>query len=137
MNIKKIVIIVLAISTILACSVYYYVFVYAKNHHRDPLNEQGIIVTAEKLVNTFQKNEQEGNGLYLNKTVDVTGKVASIIKNQENKTVVSLQSQDPFSSVACTLKIENSKIYVGQTITLKGICTGFLSDVIVVDASLK
>ncbi|MCX8480636.1 MAG: hypothetical protein ORN58_01825 [Sediminibacterium sp.] len=134
---KKIILIIVAIATVLACSVYYYVFVYAKNHHRDPINEQGIIVTAEKMVNTFQKNEQEANTLYLNKTVEVTGKVASIIKNQENKTVISLQSQDPFSAVACTLKIENNKIYVGQTITIKGICTGFLSDVIVVEAALK
>ena len=53
-----------------------------------------------------------------------------ITVNQAGETVVYLQSSDPVFGVNCTFKEDPGAIEKGSTITFKGICTGFLSDVV-------
>ena len=130
---KKIIFAIIGIGILIGACTLYYVFVYSKNNQRDPLKEKAIVVQAEKIVQEFQQNENQANLLYLDKTVEIKGVVAAITKNQENKTVISLKSADPFAAVACTLKIEDNKVYIGKEVTLKGICKGFLSDVVIVE----
>ena len=54
-----------------------------------------------------------------------------IQKNQAGKTVVFLQSDDPVYGVNCTFKKDPGTIDNNSIITFKGICTGYLSDVII------
>ena len=95
------------------------------------------IVFARELVKEFQKDESLANEQYLNKVVVVKGKLKEISKNDKGNTVVIIKSDDPFSSVHCTLK-EATPIDLkpGSPVSVKGTVEGFLSDVTIIDASI-
>ena len=78
------------------------------------------------------------NALYLNKAVEVSGTIVSIDKNQEGKITLIIGRADSFSNVSVTL-ISTAPITqkVGETITIKGVCTGALSDVIITEGVVK
>lgn len=98
---------------------------------RDVSNETAIKISAVSLFDSFANNEAAANKSFLNKAVEVTGKVVSIKKNQAGNTVMYLQTSDPVFGINCTFKNNTDVITKGSTITFKGICTGYLSDVIV------
>ncbi len=117
---------------------YYYVFVYSKTHHRNVQSEKGIVIVADSLSAQFQANEKEANSKYLNKAIQVTGIIVSIDKNQEGKITVIIGRADSFSNVSVTL-ISTTPLTqkVGETITIKGVCTGALSDVIITEGVVE
>jgi hypothetical protein len=98
---------------------------------RNVAKEKGIQITAVAIFDSFTNNEQSANARYLNKAIEVTGTVTAIKKNQAGETVVYLQSNDPVFGVNCTFKRDPGSIEKGSAITFKGICTGYLSDVII------
>ena len=63
--------------------------------------------------------------------IEVTGAVAGINTNQEGKTIVQLQSNDALFGVNCTMEKETG-IKQGETVTIKGVCSGFTTDVILI-----
>ncbi|CAN5535416.1 hypothetical protein BH09BAC6_BH09BAC6_19260 [soil metagenome] len=130
---KKIAGIALIILFAGAIGTWYYVFRYAKTHHRDVENETAIETTAGKLVRDFQTNETEANKIYLQKVIQIKGEVLKTDKDQVGNVTVTLKSGDPFSNIFCTLKpgFKNNK--KNSVIVIKGICSGFLSDVVLYD----
>lgn len=124
---KKIVFIIV-LSFILTSLLYAY-YVWNKPA-RDVSSEKGIQITAVAIFDSFANNEQSANEHFLNKAIQVTGTVNDVKKNQAGETVVYLQSSDPVFGVNCTFKTDPGVIEKGSTITFKGICTGFLSDVV-------
>ncbi len=90
------------------------------------------IVTASALQKAFEDDETKASVTYINKIVEVTGKIASV-KPAENKTVsISLVTESDLSSVICTFPAVNdpSVFRTGDQITLRGECSGFLMDVL-------
>ena len=86
---------------------------------------------AVTLFDEFNNNEAASNKKYISKVLVVTGKVESLEKDKNGAQVVIISSNDSFNGVMCTMESEeNLNIKVGDTISLKGICTGKLSDVI-------
>jgi len=138
MSIKNKIIIAIALIAAVAFSVYYYIFVYSSNNHRQVQSETGIVITSDSLVAKYQADEKLANSLYLNKAVVVTGNLLSIDKNQEGKTTLVLGRTDSFSNVSVTM-ISNAPITqkVGASITIKGLCTGALSDVVITDGVVE
>jgi len=128
----------IAVVAISALGGYYYVFVYSKTHHRNVQSEKGIVIVADSLSAQFQANEKEANSKYLNKAIEVTGIIVSIDKNQEGKIIVIIGRADSFSNVSVTL-ISTTPLTqkVGETITIKGVCTGALSDVIITEGVVE
>jgi len=128
----------IAVVAITALGGYYYVFVYSKTHHRNVQSEKGIVIQADSLSAAYQANEKNANALYLNKAVEISGTIVSIDKNQEGKITLIIGRSDSFSNVSVTL-ISTTPISqkIGETITIKGVCTGALSDVIVTEGVVK
>ena len=108
-----------------------YAFYIWNEPARDVTKENGIRITAVALFDSFTNNEQSANLHYLNKAIEVTGKVTEVKKNQAGETVVYLQSSDPMFGVNCTFRENPGVITKGNVITFKGICTGYLSDVVI------
>ncbi len=138
MSTKNKIIIVIALITAIAFSAYYYIFIYSSNNHRQVQSEIGIVITSDSLVAKYQADEKLANSLYLNKALAVTGNLLSIDKNQEGKTTLVIGRSDSFSNVSVTLT-NNAPISqkVGTPITIKGLCTGALSDVVITDAAVE
>ena len=134
---KKIIYILIAI-ILIAGSAYYYTFIYSKNHHRNAQDEAGIVISSDSLVAAYQSNEAAANNKFLNKALEVSGTIISINKDQTNHITVILGKVDAFSNVAITLtNITPIQNKVGESITIKGVCTGILSDVIITDGVIK
>lgn len=98
--------------------------------HRMIEQEQYTSISASELFKAFEENESLANTKYLNQVIEVTGILSEVLANQENNTVAILQSSDPLFGISCTLEHPASKLSAGDSIVIKGICTGYLSDVV-------
>ncbi len=124
--------IVLLIVVIAGVAIGYFVW---NKPRRTVADEKGIELTAAALVKEFQANETAANAKYLDKAMQVTGVVSEVSKNQEGKTTVMLSSDDAMTGVFCTMK-DAATVTSGETVTIKGFCSGMLSDVRLRDAIL-
>ena len=121
---------ILGVITVIIISGFSYAYYLWNKPARDVSNEKGIRITAVAIFDSFENNEQAANVSFLNKAIEVSGKVINIKTNQAGNTVVYLQSDDPVFGVNCTFKQNPEKIEKGDNIIFKGVCTGYLSDVI-------
>jgi len=138
MSTKNKIIIVITLIAAIAFSAYYYIFIYSSNNHRQVQSETAIAITSDSLVAKYQADEKLANSLYLNKAVAVTGNLLSIDKNQEGKTTLVIGRSDSFSNVSVTMSSDAPITKkVGAPITIKGLCTGALSDVVITDAAVE
>jgi hypothetical protein len=97
------------------------IFVWNKPH-RDVASEKGTRVTAAELQQAYGANETAANAKYLDKTLEVSGTVAGMEKNQDGKTVLYLD--DALSGVGCTLRDAGATAKEGETVVVKGFCSG-------------
>lgn len=114
--------------------VWFFVFFKPTHFKRDVSNETGISLTASSIVTAYKSNEVTANAEYLDKPLQITGEIAETKADQIGKTTLLMKSNDAFTYVFCTLKTTDTSIKKGDIITVKGICTGFLSDVVLRDA---
>ena len=122
---------ILIIFTVLVLAgISYGLYVWNKPH-RDVKDEKAIVISAEAIFDSFTVNEKRANELYLNKAIQVKGEVTEFKKNQDGEAVVYLKTTDPVFGVNCTFKEDPGLLEKGTTVTFKGICTGYLSDVII------
>ena len=105
--------------------------IYTKPH-RDVTKEEGVQLSAQSLYDAFKTNEAEANTKYLDKAIQLTGEVGAVSKNQDGNTVVDFKTNDPLVVINCTFKTDPGTLQPGQTITFKGICTGYIPDANVV-----
>ena len=98
--------------------------------HRTVEDEEYTSLDATQLFDDFKANEVQANAQYLDKVLEVTGIVSEVRTNQNEETVVLLRTNDPFFGVSCTLRNNTAQIEPETQITVKGICTGYLSDVV-------
>lgn len=100
--------------------------------HRDVGKEKGIELTAQQLYDAFKTNETQANSLYLDKAIQLNGTVADISINQAGQKVVNFSTNDPLVMINCTFKADPGDLKAGDSITFKGICTGYIPDANVV-----
>jgi len=89
------------------------------------------IITASALQQEFEVDEAAASTRYVNKILEVTGKITSIVPGANNSITITLVTENDFSSVICTFPAiaDPSVLKTGQEITLRGGCSGFLMDV--------
>jgi hypothetical protein len=98
---------------------------------RNVAGENGIPVTATELYKKFTSDEIQANQAYLNKVLQVSGQVLEVKNTHAAGKVVVLNTGDPMFGVACTLdNIQTEAVKPGAKIVVKGVCTGYLSDVV-------
>ncbi|MBY0348307.1 MAG: hypothetical protein GTN67_08530 [Hydrotalea flava] len=107
------------------------VYVYNKPH-RNVAKEKAVTLTAEQLYHAFKDNEQQANQLYLDKAIELTGRIAQIATNQQGQTVIDFNTADSMVTINCTFKNKPANIKVGDSVHFKGICTGYIPDMNVV-----
>ena len=106
---------------------------------RNVAAETGIPVTATELYYKFTSNESKANQAYLNKVLQVSGQVLEVKSIPNSGKVVVLNTGDPMFGVACTLNAvepATGNVKPGEKITVKGICTGYISDVVLTNSYL-
>ena len=100
--------------------------------HRKVEASKAITVTANQIATAYESNEAIANTQYLDKVLEVNGEIASIAANQKGEPVITLKGSD-MSGVICTLEgAAPATLKAGTPVQLKGICTGYLTDVVLV-----
>lgn len=113
------------------------IFYAYKEYFRKPadllsVNSQASI-DANTLITLYEKDEQKANNLFLGKPIDVKGIISEIHNQQDTIMNVMLGKIDEMHRVSCLVNInyvkEMKRYKPGDSITLRGICTGYLIDV--------
>ncbi len=133
---NKIVIVILIVGFV---GVFVAYKMYNKPHVNVVETKSDITLSASKILNDFSTDENAANKLYLEKIIKINGTISELNIEKE-RGIITLKTRDNFGSVLCHLSEGGMKkmksLKVGQTITLKGICTGFLMDVILVKCEI-
>ncbi|APZ47850.1 hypothetical protein BW723_16805 [Polaribacter reichenbachii] len=132
MNKKKIILLVLLL-VIVGAGISYKM--YNKPHKNITETPVDIYVSADTILEEFSLDEKTANSKYLEKIIAVNGAISSL-KIENGKGIITLTSNKDFGGVLCHLSEKSSKkintLKNGQIITVKGICTGYLMDVVLV-----
>lgn len=132
MAMKKILITLLVLAIIGAGYGYY---MYNKPVESLESKNADVSISAEDLIKDYEADENAANKKYLGKVVLVTGTVSGVT-TEEGKKKVSLETSDPISSIICEMEDnkEVSTLKAGELVKVKGMCSGYLSDVILVQS---
>lgn len=95
-------------------------------------------INAGSLYAAFETDETKANGTYVGKVLEVSGQLNAIDKNEDGSYQLKLAADNPLGQVVCTLTSGNSTAVpnakIGSTATVKGVCTGYLFDVVIDNA---
>ncbi len=112
--------------------------IYNKEHVNTTTVASDVIIEPKELLNAFQLDEESANKKYLDKIIEIKGMVKAVNNLDKGGNIV-LETGDDMSSVIC--EFENgskiSDIKVSSIVTIKGICTGILSDIVLTRCSIK
>ena len=111
---------------------------YHYNNLRRDISTQHTDVTikASQLYQQYYEHEQEANQKYLDKVIEVKGRVSKVQSNN-GLIVLLLNAGDGMGGINCSMKESNSinvaQELLNKEVLVKGKCTGFLMDVNLVD----
>lgn len=101
--------------------------------HKDLLKvKPDYIISAADLQKAFEDSEAEAAAKYVNRVIEVNGRIESVKTGEENFLSVTLRTGSDFSSVICTFPAgtDPSLFSSGNMVTLRGECSGYLMDVL-------
>lgn len=112
-------------------------------YNRKPADLSGkkadISISATQLLGEYSKDEKAANQKYLNKILSVQGILKSIDKDHTGSISLAIDAGDPLGGVSCELDARHiadaGQVHVGDTVNVTGICTGMLTDVVLVRCS--
>ncbi len=93
------------------------------------------VVASNDLIKEFSENEKVSNATYVNEVIEVFGKVKDISKLNNRLTIILETDSD--AGIICDLndceQEQLKQIKKNQLIHIKGICKGYLKDVILLN----
>lgn len=128
-------VILLIIVAIIAISFWY---VFRPSETSVDKQQADFSVESLKLVNEFEADEQAANTKYLGKIVEVSGRLDDIVTEGETVSL-TLKSSDEISGVICSFDktaLPKQIPEIGNQVKIKGICSGYLLDVVLNKCSL-
>lgn len=136
MNTKNKIFLVIII-VLLFINGYSFILPYFKTSDKSLENEVAeLTLNATDLIEDYQLNEEKSDSIYSGKIIEITGFVKEITFLNKRNTVILNSNSDTFG-VICDInpnqkeKIKQLKEH--QKIKVKGICKGFLKDVILLN----
>ena len=87
-------------------------------------NSIGIDISSVDLAKQYAADEKKADTKYLNKAIKVFGTISEIDKNQDGGLMIILQTDDPMAGVQCSLRDKGANPVKGQSIVIKGFCSG-------------
>ena len=128
-KIALIVLLVLLVVTVIG------VKTYNKPHVDVVKTEAKYKLDAQQLINSFITDEDKASKKYVNTIIQVSGEALEISPG-----TISIKYKDSASTILCNFLPKEdeklTKIKKGDKIKVKGICTGYLLDVVLVECVL-
>ena len=121
---------------LLVSAVGYGFYLYYKPHQGIANKEAAFTLESKKLFNEFNDDETASNKKYLGKIVTVYGRVADKAVDANGTFSLIMEGGD-FAGVGCqfdkSVVSAMQNVKKGQVLKVKGICTGMLMDVVLID----
>ena len=94
-------------------------------------------VSTNEILTLFETNEELANATFVEKTIEVSGTIKDITFLNDRHTILLKSDNFTRSFVMCDMSPlktnQVDKLAIGDTITLKGVCKGYLLDVIMLN----
>ena len=91
---------------------------------------------AQELMSAFETDEAAANEKYLDEVIAVSGTVRESSTDENGLTTVTLDTDNLMAGIICQLdeltEHDRTEFKAGEKVILKGKCTGFLMDVVMV-----
>ena len=115
------------------------VYLFNKQHKDLRNTKPDYVVTAADLLKEFEADETGASAKYVNKVLEVSGIIESLNSGEDKTVSIVLKTESDFSTVICTFQqaINPADYTRGDKITLKGECSGFLTDVLLNNCYVK
>lgn len=129
-NMKKLIIIILIIAAG-ATALYFY---YNRSNPSLANEQPAERATSYELFALYEQDEPAANDRFLNKVVEVKGKVREVRKESHGEVVLTLDGSDMFGIICRmdpSVEMEDTSLE-GSEVSVKGLCTGMLMDVVMV-----
>ncbi len=128
---------IIFIAALVAGLIFYTLYLY-NMPHRDVKNEKNIVqIDAKDLFLAYEQNEPEADKKFLDKTIEITGKISEINIAQEDNPIIIFKNEEDFFGVSCNFVNGTTKqlkmLNTDDSVIVKGICKGYLSDVVLID----
>lgn len=94
--------------------------------HKDIKNATGLKINAVLLYSNLTKDSTMMKSKFVNQIVIVSGEVKKVLKNQKGDQIILLKTNVPDGSVNCTMEEKINNVKQGDTISIKGICSGYI-----------
>ena len=121
-------VVLLLVIVIIGVALYYY------NLKPKDLREvkPDFFLAATELQQAFDLNEADATTKYVNKVVEVTGEILSAKPGEKDSYNIALKTGNESSMVNCNFPVlsDPEAFHVGDSITLRGVCSGYLMDVL-------
>lgn len=131
--------VILAFFLVVTLSLLVSLYIYNKPHVDVKNSEAVYVLTAQHLISEYQQNETGTDEKYSKHIIQVKGKVTDISTLKGNG-VITLNDGNLESSIIChLLPSENAKaikLKKGQDVSIKGVCSGYLLDVMMVRCTI-
>jgi ABC-type lipoprotein release transport system permease subunit len=119
---------------------YYYILPMFKSSEKNLQNEHAErSVSSKELINAYTINEEKSDRLYAGKIIEVTGFIKEISFLNNRNTIILNSNTETFGVIYDVNPNQEEKIKLlkkHQKIRVKGICKGFLKDVILLNCSI-
>lgn len=116
-----------------------YLYVFREADTNVASKKPDFIIQAAKLLKEFTNDENAANAKYIDKVILVKGMVDKVSTDSASVSVY-LMSPDNVSGIQCGFDIKAidlASIKQGDSIKVKGICTGYLMDVVLNKCSIE
>jgi pectate lyase len=114
-------------------------YLYNKPAEKTVSDDAAYTVEAPALFSEYESNEMQANTKYLNKVVEVKGKIASVSPKDAQGVTIALDANNEMFGVSCQVSETEglATLKEGDMVTVKGLCTGLLMDVVLVKCSVE
>ena len=99
-------------------------------------------INSNKLLSDYISDEAGADQKYLGKVIEVTGTIMNISsEDKQHEVTLMLNAGEEMAGISCKVNLKSNpevqKLKTGSEVSVKGICTGMLMDVVLVDCSIQ
>ncbi len=117
----------------------YYLFNLTEKSLTDVKADHSTDVTS--FLQEYESDETASDAKYLGKIVEVKGKIDNVRTDENGQVKISFESDNPMATVLAEMdqaeKDKALKLTKGNEVTIRGKCTGKLSDIVCVNCVIK
>jgi len=131
--------IIVAVILIFFLSLLYSLYLYNKPFRNVEKSKADIEISLKELIEEYKQDEVSANSKYLDKLIQIEGIITDISINNGNSVLTVSESKNN-PSIICNMSpnynVNALKLKIGDKVSVKGICTGYLLDIILINCVL-